>query len=201
MPRRPIPIALAVAACLGLSACGERPAAQAPPPAIPDEAPPATTAATTAATTLPATTTGVAPPVPRAAPAMPMHFGSDDPRLGSEVGQRTPGAGLVADGRAGWLVYGPYAHLDAGRYEARIEGSVGAGHGGVLHVDVARNTGQIVITSKELAPAALADPSAGGALAALPFQLDAAAPDIEVRVRVTAASRVTVSGIEIRPLP
>ena len=28
---------------------------------------------------------------------MPMHFSSDDTRLGSQVGERTPGAGLVAD--------------------------------------------------------------------------------------------------------
>jgi hypothetical protein len=191
-PRR-LPFALVVASCLCFAACGERPAVQVPPPAIPDEVPPA------AAAPVVAPTASAVAPLP--ASLAPLHFSSDDARLGSEVGQRMPGAGLVADGRAGWLVYGPYVHLDAGRYEARFEGSVDAGHEGPLHLDIASDKGRTVVTAVELASAALADPSAGGALAVLPFELAAGVDDIEARVQVEASSRVTVSGIEIRQLP
>ena len=185
---------VALAACLCIAACGERPAAQAPPAAVPDEAPIAD-----APRPPPAAGNG-AVSVDKDTPG-PWRFPTDDGRIGNTVGKRVPGSGLVADGRAGWLVFGPYLHLEAGHYEARYEGSVDAGHAGPLHLDIARDKGATVITAVDLAPAALADPAAGGALAVLPFELATPVDDIEVRVRVEAGSRVTVSGIEIRRKP
>ncbi len=193
--RRPrAPRLFALAFCLCVAGCGERPANVAPATPVTDE---------DAATQAPAGPAAAAAPRAAAAPsaAMAKSWTIDDPGIGSQVGVRTPGLGLVADGRAGWLVFGPYAHLDAGKYEVAIQGIVQTGHAGPLHVDIARDKGATVVAARELEPAALLDPAAGGALALLPFELATAANDIEVRVRVVEKSRVTVSGYEIRSRP
>lgn len=192
MPKRRIraPSLLGLALCLCAAGCGERPAAGAPAPAVLDN---------DAAAQSPAAAAGVAGAV--AVPAISKAWTIDDPAIGTQVGVRRPGQGLAAEGRAGWLVFGPYAHLDAGKYEVAIQGIVQSGHSGPLHVDIARDKGATVVAARELEPAALLDPAAGGALALLPFDLAAAADDIEVRVRVVESSRVTVSGYEIRSRP
>lgn len=172
-----------------------------PPAAMPAGAMPAADAA--AADAMPAD--AMPAPAPSATPAAalppgaPMHFSVDDPAIGTEVGARTPGLGLATSGRAGWLMFGPYAVLPAGRYEVAVQGVAQPGHAGPLHVDVAARKGVQVIAAVEAPPAALGSAAASGALVLLPFDLPSATRDIEVRVRVTPESKVSVSGFEIRP--
>ncbi|CAN5116221.1 hypothetical protein BH11PSE14_BH11PSE14_10910 [soil metagenome] len=182
---------LALGACLCLAACGERPAVAVPGPAVPGEGP-----APTVSAPIPA-----AGPTSQGTSAPTMSLTVDDPRIASLVGVRTPGLGIVSDGRAGFLVYGPYAHLDAGRYEVALLGSVQPGHAGPLHIDIARDRGATVVAAQDLEPEALANPGMGGALAVLAFELPVAADDLEVRVSVDAKSRIAVSGYDIRPRP
>lgn len=130
-----------------------------------------------------------------------LSYAADDGAIGSEVGERIPGAGLASQGRAGWLLYGPYAAVPAGRYRAVIRGSVLPGHGGHVHVDVAHSKGQVLVAVLELDPAALAAGSSGGDLVVLPFELAQAVDDLELRLRVDAAGRVSVRAIQIDALP
>lgn len=184
-----LPRLLGLAGCLALlAACGDEPAAD--PAATPGAA-----AAPPAASSAPA-----APAAPPSA-AFDRAFTVDDPAIGSEVGERVAGVGLRATGRAGWLAFGPYAPVPRGRYVVELRGTVDAGHAGALHVDVADGKGSNVIAAVEAAPDALGDPASPGLLLALPFELVADSADLEVRVRASEASRVSVSGYRIRATP
>lgn len=147
----------------------------------------------------PATQTPAAPGA--ATTGVHLSYAADDGAIGSEVGERIPGAGLASQGRAGWLLYGPYAPVPAGRYRAVIRGSVLPGHDGHVHVDVAHSKGQVLVAVLELDPAALVAGSSGGDLVVLPFELPQAVDDLELRLRVDAAGRVSVRSIQIDTLP
>jgi hypothetical protein len=142
-----------------------------------------------------------APGATTAVAMQPLRIGVDDPRVGTQVGVRAPGMGLATSGRPGWLVFGGYSPLPAGRYEALIQGSAQPGHAGTLYADVAAGKGTEIITSLEGAPDALDAAALSGALVVVPFDLAAPRSDVEVRLRVTEASKVTVSGLEIRARP
>jgi hypothetical protein len=189
---------LAVALAIALAACGPAPDANAPVPAAADAATPATVASAPAPAALAAVPPAV---VPAAAPAPSLRVAVDDPRVGTEVGVRTPGMGLGTSGKPGWLLFGGYSALPAGRYELAVQGFAQPGHAGLLYVDVAAGKGTQIIAAADVAPDALDAAALSGALVLLPFELDAARDDVEVRVRVTAASKVSVSGFEIRPRP
>jgi hypothetical protein len=147
----------------------------------------------------PAAAPGAAPAA--ASPAFDREFTVDAPNVGSEVGERVAGAGLRSTGRAGWLVFGPYIALPRGHYVVELRGVVEAGHAGELHVVVADAKGANVIAAVDVAQDAIGDPAGAGVLATLAFQLAADSDDFEVRVRVTEASRVSVSGYRIRSTP
>jgi hypothetical protein len=189
-----------------LGACAPAtPDASAPPVATAEQSPaaaaPADTAAPAAAAVAPAAVPDAASAAAPDAVTLPVHFSVDDPRLGTQVGVRTPGMGLSTSGRAGFLVFGGYTPLPAGRYEAVLQGSAQPGHAGTLYADVAAGKGTEVITSLEVAPAALDAAALSGALAVVPFDLASPRTDIEVRLRVTPESKVTVAGFEIRARP
>lgn len=132
--------------------------------------------------------------------ALVLHYSTDEPTIASEVGERRLGAGTATTGRAGWLLFGPYAALPAGRYRAELQGFAEPDNAGTVHVDIARDKGATVLAAVELDAAQLAD-AAQDAWIVLPFTLDAPANDIEVRVRVGDSARLSVSGYVIRAVP
>lgn len=146
----------------------------------------------------------VAEPAPAVAPApavLAQSFSTDDPRIGTEVGERSLGLGLGTTGKAGWLMFGPYIPLPAGNYQVALQGSAQEGHAGVVHVDVAQGKGTEVLAAADLeAPALMAPPSPDG-LMVLPFTLKEASDNLEVRIRVTEASKLSISGFVIRAVP
>lgn len=170
-------------AAFALGACSPAPPTPAPAPApIIEAAPP------------------VAPPITAPAPVR-LRYSTDDPSIGSEVGLRTLGLGTSTTGKAGWLVYGPYVPLAAGNYEAVLEGIVDPGHAGVVYVDVAHAKGEKIVAAVDVdASALLAAPGADGLLV-LPFTLAESVTDLEVRVRVTEASNLSVAAYQIRSVP
>lgn len=176
-------------ACLSLlalvSACERTP----PPPEAP--------AASTAAPDVAASADTVA------APSAPMSqaFAADDARIGTEVGERVLGQGMSTTGKAGWLMYGPYVEWPAGNYQVELQGSVQAGHAGVVHVDVAQSKGNEVLASVELDAPALLAPASPDGIIVLPFALKQTSHDLEVRVRVADASKLSISGYVIRTVP
>lgn len=121
------------------------------------------------------------------------HYSGADIGLFSQVGQRDDSA-LESTGQKGFLLFGPYVQLPAGRYIARLSGQCESGGPGVW-VDVARNTGEHVITRLELPEGVSL-----GQIAELPFELTDPASDLEVRMWVTAEARVRIEALDIEPV-
>lgn len=147
----------------------------------------------------------VAPPAPladtAAAPAsapLSQAFTTDDVRIGTEVGERALGLGLSTTGKTGWLMFGPYIPLPAGNYQVSLQGAVQEGHAGVVHVDVAQGKGTQVLAAVDLDAPALLAPSSPDGIVVLPFTLGEASSNLEVRVRVTETSKLSISGFVIR---
>lgn len=148
-------------------------------------------------------------PVAAAAPSTPsnkpapvaLSFSTDDARIGTEIGERTLGAGVSTTGKEGWLLFGPYIALPAGHYQVELRGSVAAGHAGFVHVDVAQSKANELLAAAEIdAPVLFAPPSPDG-LVVLPFTLAKASSDLEIRVRVTKAAKLSVLSYVIRSVP
>lgn len=180
-PRRALP-ALLVVLCI-LAACDRNAAAPPAPAPVPE----------------PASVQGAANDP--AAPSVVLRYSVDEPQIGTEVGRRQLGSGIVTTGKGGWLLFGPYAPLPAGRYQVELQGHADPDHAGVLHVDVARDKGATVVAAIELEPAAIAQPVSPDGWIVLPFTLTEPVSDLEVRVRVTEAARVAVAGYTLRALP
>jgi hypothetical protein len=114
-----------------------------------------------------------------------------DARLGSVVG-RVGAAGIVADGRAGYLLFGPYLAVPPGTYRLRLQG-VDAPAGAM--VDVAARAGAFALVAP--APLRVGD----GVLADLSFDVpEPGVGDLEVRVQVPAGARLRIAGYTIERL-
>jgi hypothetical protein len=146
----------------------------------------------------------VANPAPAASPApaaVVLPFSTDDVRIGTEIGVRTLGLGLSTTGKTGWLMFGPYIPLPAGNYQVALQGVVHEGHAGAVHVDVAQGKGTEVLAAMEIDAPALLAPSSPDGMVVLPFTLTQDSSSLEIRIRVTETSNLSVSGYVIRSVP
>jgi exopolysaccharide biosynthesis predicted pyruvyltransferase EpsI/GT2 family glycosyltransferase len=110
-----------------------------------------------------------------------------DPGLHSHVG-RCEGGSVVSDGRAGFLLFGPYKELLAGRWRAIVEGSLQP-DAGYLKIEVASFGGRVVHVSLEVTnPTERVE---------LDFQLDHPVRDLEVRVWIHEFSCARIDAIAI----
>jgi glycosyltransferase involved in cell wall biosynthesis len=119
-------------------------------------------------------------------------FGADL-RLGSQVGQRE-GRLIRSDGRAGYLLYGPYLSMSAGEYMLRVFGLARDAGLKNAHVDLAIDQGRRVLGCAEI------DVN-GEALVQLPFTLERDCSDFEIRIWVEAESDLSIDMLEIAPVP
>lgn len=167
-----------------------------------ERTPPPEKPATTATTPeeIPVATDASPAPSEAAAPVL-LPFSTDDVRISTEIGERSLGRGMSTTGQEGWLLFGPYISLPAGQYQVEIRGSAYQGHAGTVHVDVAQGKGAELLAAAEIdAPALLTPPSPDG-IVVLPFRLAKASSDLEIRVRVSKTSNLSVSGYLIRSIP
>ncbi len=121
----------------------------------------------------------------------PRHlFPANDPRLSHQVGQRERES-WRSNGHAGFLSYGPYARLPAGRYRLELRGAW-AGDGQAW-CDVVVDQGRVRLAHQDL------DPGAGGQgqLASALLSLDADATDLEVRLWVSDTASLALDAIEL----
>jgi hypothetical protein len=153
------------------------------------------------------TSTAPAAPAPvqvdaAAAPA-PLHleFSADTGVIGTQVGVRMPGAGVASHGQPGWLAFGPYAALPAGRYRARVLGRVLPDHAGHVHADVALEQGKVLLAALELDAAQVKAGVSGPVLFTMDFQVPQAVQGVEVRVQVDDQARLGVTGVQIDSMP
>lgn len=112
-----------------------------------------------------------------------------DARITNAVGTRSGGR-LVSDGRAGYLMYGPYIAIPGGRYRLLLRGRWGRG-GGRATLDVAKDTGANILATQSLA-----GPQAGAAFeSGLDVEVpESGASDLEVRLRVDTGTRIDIEG-------
>lgn len=101
---------------------------------------------------------------------------------------------LMSDGRDGFLFYGPYRSLEAGRYRVRLLGDFNNLSGVTL--DVASQGGKMIHAS-----IALDGGGAGIGQPSLQFELKGRVEALEVRMRVGMASSVKVTGYRIELMP
>ncbi|WP_434110956.1 Wzt carbohydrate-binding domain-containing protein [Paraburkholderia caffeinilytica] len=119
-------------------------------------------------------------------------LGIDD-RVCTQVGIRV-GHEIACTGRAGYLTFGPYIPLAAGRYRLAIRGVLGkAGFAGA-YMDVVVDKGDRVIAERHLV-----ERDSEECLVILPILLAASCVDLEVRVLVTDSTDLRLSMIEIWP--
>ena len=114
-----------------------------------------------------------------------------DPRLHTQVGERA-GQAMHTTGQAGMLVYGPYAPFRAGTYQLTITGTALSTTAGCW-LDVACDAGAQQVLFMNLAQA-----DANGVwVVTADFVLDHAIKDLEVRVWVSDATKLSLESIVI----
>ena len=120
---------------------------------------------------------------------------ADDARLKTLVGTRSPTRGLMADGRPGVLLYGPYIALPPGGYRVRVWASAPSGSNAEAHMDVVYGQGANVLVAKTGRALAGEKP---GPMGTLDFDVVASdVQDLEVRVVVDKGSRLVVSHLTL----
>ena len=125
---------------------------------------------------------------------LPMRFEMGNAKIGTQTG-RLAGAELtLADAPAGVALFGPYAALPAGRFVARIQLQPGVPLTGRAAMEVCARGASELITSR---PCNMADASAEQPTLELPFVLDSARQDVEVRLINEANFCGTVLAVEI----
>lgn len=120
-------------------------------------------------------------------------FWGGDHRLGTQVGKRS-GRDMVCTGQAGYLIFGPYIPLAAGRYIVAIFGALGVNGAVGARMDVAVGQG-----SRILGESMLGESGSDGCLVSLQIELESSCTDLEIRVWVNKSSELRVSLIEIAP--
>ncbi|WP_262966472.1 glycosyltransferase [Methylobacter psychrophilus] len=120
-------------------------------------------------------------------------FPGGDSRLGTQIGKRDR-IHIMCTGQAGYLIYGPYISLVAGKYLVNIRGTVKERGLAGAHMDVATDKGSVI-----LGQSVLNNPDDFGNFVSLVIYLDKHCTDLEVRVWVSEKSDLKVSMIEIAP--
>jgi glycosyltransferase involved in cell wall biosynthesis len=118
--------------------------------------------------------------------------------LSSQVGRRT-GRDIRTDGKAGFLVFGPYVHLPGGRYSVRLFGSLNFSTLDGTYVDVAVESGTVHLAKQDLSSAIRDGRARDQPLLTLEVDLDRPYGDLEVRIFVTEKTQMTLDLIEISP--
>ncbi len=120
-------------------------------------------------------------------------FPVTDARLQRQVGSLERRI-LSTDGRAGYLVYGPYASLPAGEYRVRVLGDwQGTEEGARPYLDIVTGQGQQTILHTLLDR----DAATAGCLLEASFLLSADVADLEMRLWVDVSTELAVTAIEL----
>ena len=130
----------------------------------------------------------------RVRPASARVWRSDHPEVGSEVGSLQDDV-RSSKGEAGFLMYGPYAAMPAGRYRLDIYGTLVDGQQAQAWYDAASGSGRDrwlqQTPLREVRP---------GVLAEAELELKNAVADLEIRVWVGALDQVSLHGFSLSPV-
>lgn len=171
---------IAVMAVLATAACSE------PTPTNTSSAAPAPAAGSPAPAVEPAME-------PIATPLESLEKNLATDRVSTQVGQASGGL-LSSNGKAGYLLFGPYVPFAAGTYTAAIKGRVDeVPSGKKIRLDVVSAKGKTVHGQIEVAQA--------GELPTFDFTVPQAVSDLEIRVLVPGGSKVTLESYRMDKKP
>jgi len=111
------------------------------------------------------------------------------------------GARLEATGQAGFLAYGPYIPLLAGRYRLIAKGALTVSSPANIVLDVSAQFGRQVIAAKAIQLPNAATNNATVEIGSLDFSLDKTTEDMEFRLQVPATAKGTLLEFELQRLP
>jgi hypothetical protein len=117
-------------------------------------------------------------------------FPADDPRLYSHVG-RLDGGARTSTGTEGFLLFGPYIPLPAGRWCAMLTGNFDP-NGSAIRAEVVAKHGTQVFSQREVT-------SVLDSLS-VPFELSAEVQDLEVRLWLPAQAIAYLLGLRLIPV-
>lgn len=153
------------------------------------ESTPTSTDASSAASAPEASAPAAKPTEPAAAPVESLAKNMATDPVSSQIGQKVDGR-LTSNGKAGFLLFGPYVAFAPGSYTATIVGEVGELRPGTkVRLDVVSAKGKTVHGQVEVAQA--------GDLPAFDFTVPEVASDLEVRVLVPGGGEVTLESYSL----
>lgn len=120
-------------------------------------------------------------------------FWGSDNRLNTQVGQRL-GRNMISTYSSGYLLFGPYISLPAGRYHIVVNGMIGKNGPAGAYLDIAIEKGEIIL-DKYIFDESNKDEQ----LASLFITLDQPCSDLEIRIWVSDTTNIQISLIEIQP--
>lgn len=126
----------------------------------------------------------------------PMIFLAIDENLRTEIGIMSRDGSIHTTGRTGYLVYGPYATLEPGRYRLKVNGEFNGADGMLGTVDVAVQQGEHIISTKPI----ISRTDDANVLAEIDFELDQMATNLEFRIHVHAQTTGSFRGYEVSSL-
>jgi len=135
----------------------------------------------------------VASRISEKANSAPMIFAATNEKLQTEIGMMSRDGSIHTTGRTGYLVYGPYAALEPGKYRLKVKGELKGVDGILGTVDVAIQQGKRVITTKPI----ISLTEGAIVLAEIDFELDQMATDLEFRIHVQDQATGSFSGYEV----
>jgi len=113
-------------------------------------------------------------------------------KLSTLVGVREGGI-IKAKGQPGFLVYGPYAKMDAGVYRLVAKGELTGSSKPLGFIDVAAEKGKIILATKLL----VAGQNKAGEIASLDFEVTKPLTDVEFRINISAQTTGSFAGYEL----
>jgi glycosyltransferase involved in cell wall biosynthesis len=120
-------------------------------------------------------------------------FPARDQRMHHHVG-RFERRDLLSDGNAGFLTFGPYVPMRAGRYRLRVLGAWESDEGGEPLLEVMAGPGQTLLLEHRFAPG---QAFASGVLMEQELVLAEDAPAFEIRLFVHASTGLRLHGYEL----
>ena len=118
--------------------------------------------------------------------------------VGSQVGIHTD-SGMQTDGRAGYLMFGPYRQIKSGNYTLRVMGKINANSEKVV-VDVVGRLGQQTFARFEGLGLPKNSNAADNVLLEEEVTLDEEVDDLEIRIRVDDKADIFIEGYSLLPV-
>jgi 2-polyprenyl-3-methyl-5-hydroxy-6-metoxy-1,4-benzoquinol methylase len=115
--------------------------------------------------------------------------------LRTVVGQIRADGALVANGGEGYVCYGPYTHIEPGRYRVRFQVSIPEGAQGTIVIDACCDVGRRILCVRAVSAEELA--AKGLTTIEIDVDMDRYAQDFEVRMKVSKGILIAIHKLSV----